>query len=186
MIKTCQKCGHMNPDATGDEMEACPECGAIYSRVAAAMAAKAEKLQGSTAAASANPQGFAPVDAAAPAASVGLSRAKRADEKFCSECGSIINAKAEICPKCGVRQMAAPSASPLGHTTANGKNKIVAGVLALFLGGIGGHKFYLGKGFQGVLYLVFCWTLVPAFLGLIEGLNYLLMSERTFFERYGA
>ena len=69
MIKTCQKCGHMNPDATGDEMEACPECGAIYSRVAAAMAAKAEKLQGSTAAASANPQGFAPVDAAAPAAS---------------------------------------------------------------------------------------------------------------------
>ena len=41
MIKTCQKCGHMNPDATGDEMEACPECGAIYSRVEAAMAAKA-------------------------------------------------------------------------------------------------------------------------------------------------
>lgn len=42
MLKTCQKCGHPNAAATGDPMEACPECGAIYSRVAAAMAAKAE------------------------------------------------------------------------------------------------------------------------------------------------
>lgn len=32
---------------------------------------------------------------------------KNANEKFCSDCGSIINIKAEICPKCGVRQMAA-------------------------------------------------------------------------------
>jgi hypothetical protein len=38
MIKTCQKCGHVNPAAMGDDLEACPECGAIYSRVAAAMA----------------------------------------------------------------------------------------------------------------------------------------------------
>src|SRR5438477_11088527 len=29
---------------------------------------------------------------------------KRADEKFCHECGAAIRAKAEICPKCGVRQ----------------------------------------------------------------------------------
>ena len=25
------------------------------------------------------------------------------DEKYCSECGAVINRKAEICPKCGVR-----------------------------------------------------------------------------------
>jgi len=31
-------------------------------------------------------------------------RTKGADEKFCSECGEIIRVKAEICPKCGVRQ----------------------------------------------------------------------------------
>lgn len=43
MIKTCQKCGHVNPAATGDDLEACPGCGAIYSRVAAAMAATAGK-----------------------------------------------------------------------------------------------------------------------------------------------
>ena len=28
---------------------------------------------------------------------------KNIDEKFCFECGQIIKAKAEICPKCGVR-----------------------------------------------------------------------------------
>ena len=41
MFKICQKCNHPNPSATGAELEACPECGAIYSRVAQAMAAKA-------------------------------------------------------------------------------------------------------------------------------------------------
>lgn len=33
MIKTCQKCGHQNAMATGDQLEACPSCNAIYSRV---------------------------------------------------------------------------------------------------------------------------------------------------------
>ena len=28
------------------------------------------------------------------------------NEKYCSECGEIINLNAEICPKCGVRQIA--------------------------------------------------------------------------------
>lgn len=33
---------------------------------------------------------------------------KGENEKFCHECGSVILAKAEICPKCGVRQVALP------------------------------------------------------------------------------
>lgn len=32
---------------------------------------------------------------------------KMSDEKYCSECGEIIKLKAEICPKCGVRQLPA-------------------------------------------------------------------------------
>lgn len=110
---------------------------------------------------------------------------KAPDEKFCSECGALIKAKAEICPKCGVRLMAPPTIGIFGRTAPNGRNKVVAGLLALFLGGLGIHKFYLGKGLQGVLYLVFCWTIIPAIIGFVEGLNYLLMSEQTFFERYG-
>jgi hypothetical protein len=38
MIKTCQKCGHQNSTATGAQLEACPACNAIYSRVEAAIA----------------------------------------------------------------------------------------------------------------------------------------------------
>ena len=40
--------------------------------------------------------------------------------------------------------------------------------LCLFLGGIGIHKFYAGKWFQGLLYLGFCWTGVPVILSLID------------------
>ena len=42
MQRKCLKCGHHNTAATGDELEACPACGAIYSRVAAALAARTE------------------------------------------------------------------------------------------------------------------------------------------------
>lgn len=33
---------------------------------------------------------------------------KGPDEKYCQECGAVIKAKAEICPKCGVRQAILP------------------------------------------------------------------------------
>lgn len=36
MSRTCLKCGRANPSASGDPLEACPGCGAIYSRVEAA------------------------------------------------------------------------------------------------------------------------------------------------------
>lgn len=64
------------------------------------------------------------------------------------------------------------------------KNKIVAGILGILLGGIGVHKFYLGKIFQGILYILFCWTYIPAFIGFIEGIIYLVMREDKFHEKY--
>lgn len=33
MERTCLKCGATNPQATGDASEACPTCGAIYSKM---------------------------------------------------------------------------------------------------------------------------------------------------------
>lgn len=54
---------------------------------------------------------------------------------------------------------------------ANGKkavNKVVYLILAFFLGGIGIHKFYAGKIGTGILYLVFCWTCIPALIAFIE------------------
>ena len=41
-------------------------------------------------------------------------------------------------------------------------------VLAIFVGGLGIHKFYAGKWIQGLLYLVFVWTYVPVVLSLID------------------
>ncbi|MDO5437391.1 MAG: TM2 domain-containing protein [bacterium] len=49
-------------------------------------------------------------------------------------------------------------------------NKITYGLLALFLGGIGVHKFYAGYTAQGVLYLLFCWTCIPSIIALVEGI----------------
>jgi len=48
------------------------------------------------------------------------------------------------------------------------KDATAAILLALFLGGVGAHHFYLGRSGLGILYLLFCWTLIPSFLALIE------------------
>lgn len=47
-------------------------------------------------------------------------------------------------------------------------NKIVYLILAFFLGGIGIHKFYAGKIGTGILFLLFCWTGIPALIAFIE------------------
>lgn len=65
------------------------------------------------------------------------------------------------------------------------KSKTVAIVLALFLGGIGIHKFYLGQAGQGILYLLLCWTFIPIVLSVIDIIIYLTMSEKSFQEKYG-
>jgi ribosomal protein L40E len=95
--------------------------------------------------------------------------------KFCSECGAKISARAEACPKCGARQAAAPGGE---------HNKTTAALLALFLGGIGAHKFYLGRTGMGLLYLAFCWTGVPLIISLVEGIQFLSMSESEFSLKY--
>jgi len=64
------------------------------------------------------------------------------------------------------------------------KNKTLAAILALFLGGLGIHKFYLGKTAAGILYLLFCWTLIPAILAFVDFLILIFMSENNFNVKY--
>jgi TM2 domain-containing membrane protein YozV len=111
---------------------------------------------------------------------------KKADEKYCHECGAIIRAKAEICPKCGVRQHDVAPVYAAMQTPPPERSRLAAALLAIFLGIIGAHKFYLGRTIAGVIYLLFCWTIIPAIIGLIEGICYLAMSEREFQSRYGS
>lgn len=60
------------------------------------------------------------------------------------------------------------------------KSKVAAGLLAIFLGGLGIHKFYLGKIGMGILYLVFCWTYIPSIVGFVEGIIYLCSNDHNF------
>ena len=66
------------------------------------------------------------------------------------------------------------------------KSKTTAGLLGIFLGALGAHKFYLGKTGMGILYLVFCWTYIPGIIGLVEGIIYLTKSDADFHRDYVA
>lgn len=48
------------------------------------------------------------------------------------------------------------------------KNPTTAILWALFLGGIGAHKFYMGQTGLGILYLLFVWTYIPSIIAFIE------------------
>ncbi len=48
------------------------------------------------------------------------------------------------------------------------KNPTLAVILALFLGGIGIHKFYLDSIGIGLLYLIFCWTTIPQWIAVYD------------------
>lgn len=64
------------------------------------------------------------------------------------------------------------------------KERTTAGILALLLGGLGVHKFYLGQNLQGIIYLVFCWTFIPAIIAFIEALIFFGMDNDEFNRKY--
>lgn len=99
-------------------------------------------------------------------------------KKFCTNCGEQIDVKAEICPKCGVRQP--------GMNQNNGaiSSRVVAAILAILLGDFGIHKFYLGQIGWGIIYVVFCWTGIPAIVGIVEGIIYLTYTDEAFQTKY--
>ena len=93
---------------------------------------------------------------------------------FCRGCGKEIHESAISCPQCGAQQRVA----------RNGKSKVVAGVLALFLGGFGVHRFYLGQ-WWGLFYLLFFWTFVPAIVAFIEAIVFFATDDRKWEAKYG-
>ena len=81
------------------------------------------------------------------------------------------------CPACG-----APQRRMLARPI---KDRTTAIVLAFLLGGFGAHRFYLGSAGWGILYLLFCWTLIPAVVAVIEGFIYLSQTDEGFAKNYG-
>jgi TM2 domain-containing membrane protein YozV len=75
---------------------------------------------------------------------------KQENEKYCTECGELINIKAEICPKCGIRQ-----SNQLSLEITEQRNKwITCLLLCWFLGVFGVHRFYTGHTALGVIQLL--------------------------------
>lgn len=64
------------------------------------------------------------------------------------------------------------------------KTKGTAALLAILLGGIGGHKFYLGQSGQGIMYLLFCWTFIPGLIAFFEFFMLLMMDKQEFDRRF--
>ena len=83
-------------------------------------------------------------------------------DNYCPECGQEVkNREAEVCLNCGVRLKGAvnnftnqiKSSVSKGSESSSNNNKIVAGLLAVFLGVLGIHRFYLGYKEVGFIQL---------------------------------
>ncbi len=66
------------------------------------------------------------------------------------------------------------------------EKKVIAGILAIVLGTLGVHKFYLGYTKEGVIQLIIGLVTCGAggLIGLIEGIMYLTKSDEEFDETY--
>lgn len=95
---------------------------------------------------------------------------------FCRGCGKEIHETAISCPHCGAQQTVAGQSSP--------RSQSVATLFAAFLGGIGIHRFYLGKTVSGVFYLLFCWTWIPSLISFIETLVMAFTSQQSWANKY--
>lgn len=91
--------------------------------------------------------------------------------KFCEFCGNKVAVDAVVCPKCGKQleelKVEENKSNPqviINNTNTNTNtinggygrkqcDKWIALLLCVFLGFLGGHKFYEGKGGMGVLYI---------------------------------
>ncbi len=82
-------------------------------------------------------------------ACMGCGFAKGTGENYCANCGNEVNSGAAVCTNCGA------SLKPVA-AIGNGeqKSKLVAVLLAFFLGGIGIHDFYLGYTKYGIIKIV--------------------------------
>ncbi|MBP1550787.1 MAG: TM2 domain-containing protein [Oscillospiraceae bacterium] len=93
---------------------------------------------------------------------------------YCSNCGTKLDANASFCHNCGAR-VAAANTGYTTNTVINGqKSKFVAGIVAILLGTLGIHNFYLGyykKGITQLLMFVFFLGWVSFIWGIVDAIR---------------
>jgi TM2 domain-containing membrane protein YozV len=63
--------------------------------------------------------------------------------------------------------------------------KILAGILAILLGGLGVHKFILGYTKEGIIQIILGLACgLGALIGLVEGIIYLTKTDEEFYQTY--
>ena len=80
--------------------------------------------------------------------------------RYCEHCGKELVNEAVICPNCGCS---------VAKNNQKEYSKTVAILLWIFLGGIGGHRFYVNDN-SGAITLILCLTvgwilIIPPFIG---------------------
>lgn len=120
--------------------------------------------------------------------------------KFCTHCGAKIPMTSSACPVCGLSLVTsgtqyvntAQTAQPQPTIIINNvntntviagrypKNKWVAFFLCLLFGVFGAHKFYEGKIFMGILYLL---TLGLFTIGVVVDLIAILLKPNTYYPK---
>ena len=112
---------------------------------------------------------------------------------FCPNCGQEVEDGVAFCPKCGAAVNANPAggnSNPNPNPNVNApvpaynpnygqepprkstRSKLVAGLLGIFLGGIGVHNFYLGKTSRGIAQIIVSVVTcgIGSIWGFIEGI----------------
>lgn len=109
---------------------------------------------------------------------------------YCPNCGTVNNAGARFCMSCGMAMWEAGTLGRPGYSTQHPrptKSKVTAGILAILLGGLGIHKFYLGDALPGILLIIVTVVtcgIVGPIIGLIEGILYLTKTDEEFYNTY--
>lgn len=93
---------------------------------------------------------------------------------YCSNCGTKLETNATFCHNCGTKVGSAQYSAQYGTTNAKGqKSKFLAGILAILLGTLGIHNFYLGytgKAIAQLLLFVFFLGSISCLWGIIEAI----------------
>lgn len=115
---------------------------------------------------------------------------------YCKNCGTIVEDGAKFCASCGApinaEQAEQPSYFQAPPVQMGLKNKLVAGLLAILLGSLGIHKFYLGYTKPGIIMLLVSLltcgfgAAVMQIIGIVEGIMYLTKTDEEFYATYEA